>query len=170
MKIIAVTLFAAALAACSTNAQQPTPVASGAPIVAEKTVYVIRHMQKADGGSDPALTAEGAANAQRLADMLADKKIVAVFATPTRRAMDTAAPLAARLGVPVTPYDPRDTAALAAAIAAAPGGALVVGHSNTVPDLVALFGGAAPAPLTEQDYGSLFAVAPDGSVTRLEVR
>jgi hypothetical protein len=43
------------------------------------------------------------------------------------------------------------------------GAALVVGHSNTVPDLVAAFGGSRPAPLTEQDYGTIYVVRAGSS-------
>ncbi|QNM81965.1 histidine phosphatase family protein [Sphingomonas sabuli] len=165
MKTIFMAMLAAILCACTTV----TPQAPATSATAQKTVYVIRHLQKG-AGDDPSLTAEGAANAQALAGMLKAKGIVAAFATPTRRAMETAAPLAAQLGFDVTPYDPRDPAALAAAIAAASGSVLVVGHSNTVPDLVAQFGGTKPGPLGDGDYGMLFAVGPGGSVEALQVR
>ena len=47
---------------------------------------------------------------------------------------------------------------------------LIVGHSNTVPDLVAAFGGTRPAPMSEEDFGTLFVVEPDGTVAATEVR
>jgi broad specificity phosphatase PhoE len=131
--------------------------------------YVVRHMQKAQG-DDPSLTDEGRRNAEALAEMLADEGIVAVFATPTRRAMETGAPLAKRLGIAVTPYDARNPDSLVQSVAAAAGPVLVVGHSNTVPDLVARFGAARPAPMSEESYGTLFVVARGGEVTTLELR
>lgn len=123
------------------------------------TVYVIRHLEKA-AGDDPPLTSLGAVRAEQLGQVLAGANIKAVFATATRRAQQTAAPLAQRLGITVSSYNPRDVDALAAAVAAAGGSVLVVGHSNTVADLVARFGGDKPTPLTEQDYGTLFVVHP----------
>jgi broad specificity phosphatase PhoE len=102
--------------------------------------------------------------------MLKDKGVVAVFATPTRRAMETGQPLAKALGIAVTPYDPSNAAALAAKVAAAGGPVLVVGHSNTVPDLVQLFGGSRPAPLSEQDFGTIYDVEPGGTVVTTQVR
>ena len=169
-KFLAAAAFAIALGACASAPPgvAPAGAAETTPAAELKTVFVIRHLQKGEG-ADPSLTPQGAANAQRLAEMLSDKKIVAVFATPTRRAMETAAPLAKRMGIAVTPYDPRDPKALAAAVAAAGGPVLVVGHSNTVPDLVAAFGGAAPAPLSDDDYGTLFVVDSDGDVSTLQV-
>jgi broad specificity phosphatase PhoE len=139
------------------------------PAFAADTVFVVRHMQKAEG-TDPPLSAEGAANARALADMLARSGIEAIFATPTRRAMETAQPLAARLGLKVTPYDPAKPDALAAKVAGLSGAVLIVGHSNTVPDLVARVGGKEAVALTEQDYGTVFVVThDDGKVSRIEV-
>ena len=132
---------------------------AAAPIAPAHSIYVIRHLQKA-AGDDPELTAEGAAAARELAALLADKGIKAVFATATRRAQETGAPLAALMKVPVTTYDPRDVAALTKAVVAANGPALIVGHSNTVPGIVAAFGAAKPADIAEDQYGTLFVVEP----------
>ena len=138
------------------------------PVAAKHVIYVVRHFQKADG-ADPSLTTEGAANAQRLAAMLKDKGIAAIFATPTRRAMETAAPLAKLLGIHVTPYDPSEFGQLAAFAVAVGAPVLIVGHSNTVPSIVEYLGGARPAPLGDQDYGALFEVEPGGTVLTIPV-
>jgi len=139
-------------------------------VLAADTIFVMRHLQKAEG-NDPPLSPEGAANAKALADLLARSGIKAIFATPTRRDIETAAPLAARLGIKVTSYDAANPGALVSAVAAIPGSVLVVGHSNTVPDLVARFGGKQPVTLTEQDYGTLFAVThDDGNVTQIKIQ
>lgn len=140
-----------------------------AAVRVDSPVFIIRHLQKGDG-PDPSLTAQGSANAQRLAAILKDRGIKAIFATATRRAMETGEPLAKTLGLKITPYDPANVAALGAAVTAAGGPVLIVGHSNTVPELVALFGGARPAPIGDDDYGTLFEVAPDGTVTTVSIR
>ena len=135
------------------------------PAEAADTIYVVRHLQKA-AGENPPLTVEGAAGAQRIAEMLAAKGVTAVFSTATRRAEETAAPLAKRLGIGVSHYDPKNLVGLTAELESVKGAALVVGHSNTVPDLVAAFGGARPAPLTEQDYGTIYVVSAGSSTVR----
>lgn len=153
------------LGGCVTGPASPRPEAKAAG----KTVYVTRHMHKAEG-PDPVLSPEGVAAAERLAALLADKGITAIYATATRRAMATAAPLARRIGVRVTAYDPADPDALVAAAAAAPGAVLVVGHSNTVHDLVTRFGAhTPPAPLTDDDYGRVFMVKPTGDMLVIEL-
>ena len=155
MKLLA-TLILAALALVAT------------PAWAAEPVYIIRHLEKAEG-KDPALTPQGAARAEQLADRLAGKGIKAVFATATKRAQQTAAPLAGRLGIPVTSYKPDDVQALVKAVTAVGGPVLIVGHSNTVPDLVAAFGGARPAPLSEESYGTIFVVGPTLAVATFEL-
>jgi broad specificity phosphatase PhoE len=102
--------------------------------------------------------------------MLERSGIKAIFATPTRRAIETAQPLAAKLGIAITPYDPRNPDALAKTVGAMPGAVLVVGHSNTVPDLVARFGGKQAVTLTEQDYGTVFVVTPgQGTLSEIKI-
>jgi broad specificity phosphatase PhoE len=138
--------------------------------LAADPVFVMRHLQKAEG-ADPPLSARGVANARAVADLLAKSGIKAIFATPTRRAMETAQPLAARLGLTVRPYDASKPEALVAAAGKVDGAVLVVGHSNTVPDLVARFGGKQAIALGEQDYGTVFVVThDDGKVGRIEIR
>lgn len=135
---------------------------SGAqPARAADTVYVMRHLQKGIG-DDPPLSARGWMNAQSVGDRLANSGIKAIFATPTHRAMQTGEPLAKRLGISITTYDPRDPAGLIRSVAAVDGAVLIVGHSNTVPDIVARLGGT-PVALGEDDYGTIFVVTPGNS-------
>lgn len=135
------------------------------PATAADTVYVMRHLQKA-AGEDPPLTEEGTNLARLLAGQLGGAGIEAVLATKTRRATQTAEPLASALKLPVTPYDPRDVPALVAAVAAVRGNVLVVGHSNTVPDIVAALGGARPEPIPETEYGTIYIVRPGSPEVR----
>jgi broad specificity phosphatase PhoE len=151
-------LLLLAAAACATTANEPTV----------PSWYVMRHLQKAEG-QDPALSEEGARNAQLLAARFAGDRPTAIYASTTRRARETAAPLAARLGLAVKEYDPRDTPGLVARARAETGTVLIVGHSNTVPEIVAQLGGARPADLAESDYGDIFRVRRDGNVERLRL-
>jgi phosphohistidine phosphatase SixA len=123
--------------------------------------YVMRHLQKAEG-PDPALSAEGAANARRLATWFKSHAPKVIFVSATRRARETAAPLAARLKLALKEYDPRDTPGLVARVKAESGSVLIVGHSNTVPEIVEALGGARPAPLAETDFGAIWHVRSNG--------
>lgn len=147
----AAALLLAALAACATVAPEPTG----------PSWYVMRHLQKAEG-PDPALSKEGRRHAEALAATFGEDAPDAIYVSSTRRARETAGPLAARIGVTPKEYDPRDTADLVARVKQEPGTVLIVGHSNTVPEIVAALGGERPADLTEQDYGGIWHVRVDG--------
>jgi phosphohistidine phosphatase SixA len=142
-------LGAAALAA-------PRPQAS-APAA---DYYVMRHLQKDPAGDprDPGLTAAGQREAARLATWFGRHPPRAIYVSRTRRAAETAAAVAAKFKVTPKVYNPSDTAALVAAVRQERGTVLIVGHSNTVPDIVAGLGGTRPAPLADGDYGDIWHV------------
>lgn len=130
------------------------------------TIVVLRHAEKAAApADDPQLSAAGLARAERLAAMLGAPSdagpVRHVYASDTRRARETAAPLAARLGLPVRTLPAGDVAALLRTLRAEAHGetSVVVGHANTVPQIVSgLSGGRARVALDEGDYDSLFIV------------
>ena len=156
MKLLdaAAALLLAALAGCaSTPEPEPTP-----------NYFVMRHLQKAPG-PDPALSEEGERAAQRLAAFLNGRRISAIFVSATRRARETAAPLAARLGLTPREYDPADTPALVARVREERGPVLVVGHSNTVPDIVEQLGGARPEPIADDRYGDVWHIRGSPAAT-----
>ncbi len=62
-----------------------------------------------DGQSDPALSPEGAEEAERVCERLASEHIDAIYVSTLRRTAETAAPLAGRLGItPVADSDLRE--------------------------------------------------------------
>ena len=150
-------LTLAAIAACTSAPDPPAP-----------SYFVMRHLHKA-AGQDPALSEQGQRAAQRLAALLGDRRISAIFVSTTRRARETAAPLAARLGIIPAEYDPSDTPALVARVRQEPGPVLVVGHSNTVPDIVQQLGGPRPADLTHPNFGDLWRIGADGTTVKSRI-
>jgi broad specificity phosphatase PhoE len=145
-RALAALLLLFGLAACETT----PPAAAKGP-----SFYVMRHLQKAEG-QDPPLSEEGRANARKLIGFFAAERPRVVYVSTTRRAYETAAPAARKLRVKVRRYDPADTAGLIERVLAERGPVLVVGHSNTVPEIVARLGGERPAALAETDYGEVW--------------
>ncbi|HEV7270078.1 phosphoglycerate mutase family protein [Pseudoxanthomonas sp.] len=141
-------LLLVSLAGCS-----GTPVRD---ISAPLTFVVVRHAEKAtDDPEDPRLSAAGEARAALLAERLRDAPLVAVYATEFRRTRQTAQPTAEAHALPLTAYYARGPAAEIAAQwkqAHRSGTVLVVGHSNTVPDLVAALCGCATTAMDETEY------------------
>lgn len=141
-----------------------TPV----PALAEPSmIYLVRHGEKAAEGKDPDLTAQGRQRAQNIAAMLGKTGIAHIFSTPTNRTRQTAQPLAQQNGLRVELYDPRAPQALVAKVKALGGAVLVVGHSNTLSELVRLFGGQPGAEIADNEYDRLYQLVPgtNGSVS-----
>lgn len=129
----------------------------------EPVFFLVRHAEK-QGGSDPSLTEAGAARAERLAAQLEKAGIEAVYATDTKRAQETGAPLAEALGLEIISYDPFDLDGFAADLKAAGQTALVVGHSNTTPNLAEKLGGESHGLISDDDYDRLYCLEGDRTV------
>jgi phosphohistidine phosphatase SixA len=140
-----------------------------AALAAPSAIYLVRHAEKAAAGKDPELTAEGQARAQNIATILQKTGITHVFSTPFVRTRATAQALAQRGGLQVETYDPKAPQALVDKVKALGGAVLVVGHSNTVPDLVRLFGGTPGAEIADNEYDRLYQLIPaaDGGVATI---
>jgi broad specificity phosphatase PhoE len=138
------------------------------PALAQPTAYVMRHLEKAEG-NDPALSPLGTRNAARLPALLGTAPRTVIYVSTTRRARETATPLAIALGLTPKTYDPRDTPALIARVRAETGIVLIVGHSNTVPEIVAALGGTRPADIPETQFGDIWRVDPDGKTTQIRI-
>jgi broad specificity phosphatase PhoE len=143
-------------------------LAPGGALAAPSAIYLVRHGEKATGGAkDPELTEMGRVRARNIAAMLGKAGIKAVFSTPLQRTRQTAAPLALAGGLEVQAYDPAAPAALVAKVQSLSGAVLVVGHSNTLTELVRLFGGVAGPDIADNEYDRLYQliVKPNGGIT-----
>ncbi len=134
------------------------------------TVYLVRHAEKTTVNPDPGLTLAGEQRAQQLADRLETAGVTAIWTTDYARTRATAAPLAERLGVEVRLYSPGDLPGFAEYLQTHPEEtALVVGHSNTTPQLVELLGGDPGAPINEAgEYDRLYIVSTRERTSVLE--
>ncbi len=169
------TILQAVLSACLlvTSGCASAPLASTSDAT---HVVVVRHAEKGvDDARDPGLSTAGAARAESLAARLADRDVVAVYATAFRRTHDTALPTAISHGLPVQRYDaslpPADLADTLRRTHPR-GTVLIVGHSNTVPRIVAALCGCAVAPIGEAAYDRWYEVriAADGTGSLDEAR
>ena len=131
-------------------------------------VILLRHadidLPRPAGEPDPDLNESGRDRALALADCLANAGVSRIFTSDARRTQQTAAPLAERLGL--TPSSPPTVAALVEELTggAAEGVACVVGHSNTVPEIIEGLGAdASGIQIGEADFANLFVVCGAGS-------
>ncbi len=135
--------------------------ASQAVFAADTVVVVVRHAEKAhDDPRDPSLSALGRARADDLAEALKGSRLSAVYASQFRRTQLTGQPSAEHCGlsVQVLPLSAdkmtRYGDDFAARVRAEHAGqtVLIVGHSNTVPDLVEALSGQAAEPMPESEF------------------
>jgi broad specificity phosphatase PhoE len=159
-------LLGASLAlACA--AAPPAPVALVPAEEPAGVVFLVRHGETEGNGSDPALSEQGHARAARLAARLSSEAIERVLTTDYARTRETASPLAAALGIDVEIYDPRSLAALAESLRRDGGRVVVVGHSNTTPELVSRLGGQPGDPIAEDEHDRIYRVELPSGKTRL---
>jgi broad specificity phosphatase PhoE len=124
----------------------------------QSTVFIVRHAEKADDSKDAELSEAGRARAEVLANMLRDSKISVIYTTEFKRTQQTAGPLAKALGLTITTLPAANNAALVAKLRTSAGNSLVVGHGNTIPDVIKALGISEPVNISERDYDNLFVV------------
>ncbi|HZR78570.1 MAG TPA: phosphoglycerate mutase family protein [Chthoniobacterales bacterium] len=130
---------------------------------AEPFVVIVRHAEKAaNDPKDPDLSASGRARAEMLANIVKDAGISAIFVSEFKRTQETAEPTAKISGLTPTIVPGKDTAGLLARLREVKGNALVVGHGNTIPDIIKALGIETPIQIPDDDYGDLFVVTLGG--------
>ncbi len=136
------------------------------PLAAPVVIYLVRHAEKMSG-PDPVLSERGLLRARNIATMLRRAGIAHIYATPFRRALQTAEALAGRIALAVQSYDPGAQEAFARHLRALGGNALVVGHTDTLPELIQHLGGEPGQPCLETDFDRVYqlVIGPDGKVT-----
>jgi len=148
-----------------------------------RTIFVVRHAEKGtDDPQDPSLSEKGVLRAVSLARLLGSAGVTHLFASEYQRTRQTLLPLAEAAGHDVHVVPARDPRALISALDNLPRNsvAVVAGHSNTVPALVAALAPAAPLvrkpealALSEDDYDRLYVItqwAPERGASVVELR
>jgi phosphohistidine phosphatase SixA len=152
-----------------------TGVASSA--TAQPTIFLVRHAERADAGTsgagmmatDPGLSDAGRARAESLARMLKDAGVVAIYTTEFKRTQQTAAPLAKALGIDATTIPANTPTTLLEALKSARGNVVVVGHSNTVPDLLRGLGVTPVVKIDDNEFDNLFVVTMGAKPTMVRL-
>lgn len=156
-----------------------SPIVRSDEPVKVTTVFLVRHAEKqvASQGqqmmsaNDPPLTDDGKQRAKNLERMLAKAEIKTIITSQFLRTKQTAEPLAEALKIApeVLPVaaDPNDRTKVSQQsiknivdkIYQSNGGAvLVVGHTNTLPEIIKMLGAGSVAEIPETDYDNIFIV------------
>lgn len=147
--LVALALFASAAVAATPQTPSDTSVT---------TVVLVRHAEKDTNfvGADQPLNAAGMLRARELARALGDVRFSAIYVTPWARSRKTAEPLAQHQGDSlIMVVDAID--GTVRGIRQHPGGnVLVVGHSNTIPQILAALTGQPDLAKLAVGYDDLF--------------
>ncbi|HEV7609609.1 MAG TPA: phosphoglycerate mutase family protein [Steroidobacteraceae bacterium] len=131
------------------------------------TIVLVRHAEKQVGAiSDAPLSPQGEVRASRLGQMFGDNepfgRIHKLYVTDSRRTQQTAAGVAQRLGLTPEVVDAKvDSTELARRVVRENRGgrALIVGHGNTVPEIVAALAHMKDVPpMGEEEYDTMYVV------------
>lgn len=126
------------------------------------TFILVRHAEKVnDGTDDPDLTSEGQSRAMRLAFMLRDTPLQAIYSTGFRRTQNTAKPIADMKNMEVLPYEADKPEEISKMLQQHKGGiVLMTGHSNNIPWTAnLLLGREVFKDYPESQYGTILIVS-----------
>ncbi|SFH11027.1 SixA phosphatase family protein [Pedobacter insulae] len=146
-------------------------------IYAQKTIkiWVVRHAEKDVSNpkdKDPDLSPLGKERAEALAKYLKGEKIDSIFSTNYKRTRLTGYPTADKTGLTIQTYDPATHSELAKNLIKNAEGKrmLIIGHSNTVQEILVAFGAQKPVKeLTEDDYDYIFELTIKGDKREVKV-
>ena len=134
---------------------------------ATTTVIFVRHAEKAaTPADDPGLSPAGQRRVAELTRQLVDADVLAgidaIYSTPFRRTQETVRPIADALDLPINTYAASDNEQVLETILENHKGeiVLIVGHSNTVPVLIANLGAhKGVPPIDENEYDNIYLVS-----------
>ena len=134
---------------------------------ATTTIIFVRHSEKdLNAGDDPGLSDIGRRRTAELTRQLVDADVVvgidAIYATSFRRAQETGKPLAEALNLPINSYDAADRESVLEIILKNHKGKiiLVIGHSDTLPELIANLGASKKVPpINEFEYDNIYIIS-----------
>ncbi len=160
MKFLKLILLTAFIVLQSCKEEQPKTAAPANNGIT--TFYFIRHAEKDrtnPNDADPELNQKGLGRAMHWAEILKDANINAIYSTDFARTSMTAAPTSVKNNIDVQYYDPRTLDLEQFKTENLNKNVLVVGHSNTTPEMVnRLLGEDTYPALDDNENGSLFIV------------
>jgi broad specificity phosphatase PhoE len=138
--------------------------------------YIVRHAEKATPSpgptmmttNDPPLSHEGELRAKALAELLKNKNIARIFTTNTIRTKATVAPVANYFKIEPELYSVAGEGFISK-LKSINKNTLIVGHSNTVDDLVNMLTGEAHlSDLPDSAYSNIYIVIRKGNRFQLK--
>ncbi|HEX8270485.1 MAG TPA: phosphoglycerate mutase family protein [Flavobacterium sp.] len=168
MKIYILAILTSVLSSygCSSD-DEPQPVQPVQQQPVQTVIYLIRHAEKADASPNPDLSAVGLQRANNWATILQDVQFDAFYSTNYNRTRQTIQPTATTNEKEVLLYDPASFSLDDVIVGHNGKNVFIVGHSNTIPQLINTYLGANIYPdMSETEFGNLYKITiVDGVVS-----
>ena len=137
-----------------------------------KAVYLFRHAEKQiiKGEDNPELTRAGFSRSNVLAQAMADITPGLIYSSEYTRTQQTVAPLAKQWSSDIiikTAKDPE--AQVEAALSNCNKHVIIAGHSNTIPNLISLFGVMEEIAIEDNQYGDLYIIEWENAKPKLRI-
>ena len=137
-----------------------------------KAVYLFRHAEKQiiKGEDNPELTKAGFVRSNALAEAMTDITAGLIYSSEYARTQQTVAPLANQWGSDIiikTAKNPE--AQIEAALSNCNQHVIIAGHSNTIPNLISLFGVVEEITIEDNQYGDLFIIEWEDGKPQLRI-
>ncbi len=123
---------------------------------APSEIYLVRHAEKLQSLKDPALSPCGIAQAQAMAKLI-PAQLSTIYHSGYQRTLQTAQQIAlTQLNTKLESYNAGDLTDIAKQIQQQTSAVLVVGHSNTTPELIQRLSQLPVPQIKEQEYGAVY--------------
>jgi len=132
-------------------------------------IYLVRHSEKIANAKDPSLTQQGQLRSQWLAAFFKSKNIDCLYSSDYNRTRETAAYISKSINVDMSLYDARNLQIIADKLTIDKRSCIVVGHSNTTPDLARLLKANDVPDIDEREYSLFYKVSVAKSQTKFEI-
>lgn len=131
-----------------------------------KKMIVIRHAERALGQDK--LSAEGRERSEHLAELLSHEKVVSIYSTDYNRTKSTVTPISLRKSLPIKIYSVKEDLQQKWDLLLGDEVMVVVGHSNTAPEIAGYFAQVALDDLDDAtEFNRMFSVIKEGQTVRL---
>ena len=128
---------------------------SSLAFAAPDKIYLFRHSEKLTG-KNPALSEEGKARANNLVTFFKEYQNIHIFSSNYKRTLQTAAPLQTYFNTDVNVYNAGELSDLKNELLKLKGVVVVIGHSNTTPQLAELLSNEKVPAMSETQFTQYF--------------
>lgn len=157
LRVLFVLFLLVYVTACSTTNKK---AAVTEPSHETRVIYLVRHAEKIKADhNDPKLSPKGQSRAIALAELLKDVELDGIYSTKYKRTQMTASPLAQLKNLEINTYSiPPELFAKKLTSLHKEQTIVVVGHSNTIPQIIKALGIKDELRINHDQYGDLFMV------------